>query len=168
MRRLLLLFLLTALVGCGAAEPPRILNVEVESVWEDVATNEEYPSSVVVRVTLENPSAAVKLLRGRMRVGYGGRWVAMLTLEERVKIAARESTVVELPLRLNIQRTAQTMQLRSALKRGDTSGIEVDWQVALRRGVAYVEQVQEPMPLEQLAGQNIGEIKELLRDIFEE
>lgn len=168
MRRLLLLFLLTALVGCGAAESPRILNVEVESVWEDVATNEEYPSSVVVRVTLENPSAAVKLLRGRMRVGYGGRWVAMLTLEERVKIAARESTVVELPLRLNIQRTAQTMQLRSALKRGDTSGIEVDWQAALRRGVAYVEQVQEPMPLEQLAGRNIGEIKELLRDIFEE
>ncbi|MBQ7963976.1 MAG: LEA type 2 family protein, partial [Alistipes sp.] len=105
MRRLLLLLLLTTLVGCGAAEPPRIQGVEVEPVWKGVATVEEYPERVVVKVTVENPSAAVKLLGGRARIGYGGRWVAMLTLTEKVKIPARGSATVELPLRLNVQRT---------------------------------------------------------------
>lgn len=168
MRRLLLLMLLISMVGCGTAEPPRVESVEVESVWEQGTTIDDYPSSVVVKVTLENPTAAVKILRGRMRVGYQGRWVAMLTLEQKVKIPARRNAVVELPLRLNVQRTTQTMQLRAALKQGNTEGIEVDWQVALRRGVAYVEQVQEATTLEQVAGQNIGQIREILKDIFEE
>lgn len=167
MRRLLLLLLLTALVGCGTMTPPRISNVEVEPQWSG-AKVEDYPSSVVVKVAVENPSAAIKILRGRARVGYGGRRVAMLTLEEKIKIPARTTAVVELPLRLNIQRTAQTMQLQSALKQGQTEGIEIDWQVALRSRGVYVEQAQEPMPLERVAGAQMEQIKEMLKDIFEE
>ena len=147
--------------------PPRINSVEVEPQWERVAT-EDYPDRVVVKVTLENPSAAIKILRGRARVGYGGRRVAMLTLEEKIKIPARTNAVVEIPLRLNIQRTAQTMQLQAALKQGQTEGIEIDWQVALRSRGVYVEQAQEPMPLERVAGAQMEQIKEMLKDIFEE
>lgn len=168
MRRLLLLLLLTTLVGCGAAEPPRIQGVEVEPVWEGVATVEESPERVVVKVTVENPSAAVKLLQGRMRIGYGGRWVAMLTLTEKVKIPARGSATVELPLRLNVQRTTQTMQLRAALKSRRTEGIMIDWQVALRTRMAYVKREQGPMSIEEMAGQNIEAIKDMLAAIFEE
>ena len=167
MRRLLLLLLLTALVGCGKMTPPHILNVEVEPQWERVATA-DYPDRVVVKVTLENPSAAVKLLQGRMRIGYGGRWVAMLTLTEKVKIPARGSATVELPLRLNVQRTTQTMQLRAALKSRRTEGIMIDWQMALRTRMAYVEREQGPMSIEELAGQNIEAIKDMLATIFEE
>lgn len=167
MRRLLLLLLLTALVGCGKMTPPRISSVEVEPQWERVATA-DYPDRVVVKVTLENPSAAVKILRGRARIGYLGRRVAMLTLEEKKKIPARTNAVVEIPLRLNIQRTAQTVQLQAALKQGQTEGIEIDWQVALRSRGVYVEQVQEPTPLERIAGAQMTEIREMLKDIFEE
>ena len=168
MRRLLLLLLLTALVGCGTAEPPRVEAVEVEPVWSDVATREEYPDRIVVRVTLENPSAAIKLLRGRMRIGYAGKWVAMLTLEQKVKIPARTNATVELPLRLNIQRTTQTMQLRSALRQRRTEGVEVDWQMALRTRGMYVEQSEDKMSLERLAGRNIDQIRDMLAEIFDE
>lgn len=167
MRRLLLLLLLTALVGCGKMTPPHILSVEVEPQWERVTTA-DYPDRVVVKVTLENPSAAVKILRGRARIGYGGRRVAMLTLEEKIKIPAHTNAVVEIPLKLNIQRTAQTVQLQAALKQGQTEGIEVDWQVALRSRGVYVEQVQEPTPLERIAGAQMIQIQEMLKDIFEE
>jgi hypothetical protein len=92
----------------------------------------------------------------------------MLTLEEKIKIPARTNAVVEIPLRLNIQRTAQTVQLQAALKQGQTEGIEIDWQVALRSRGVYVEQVQEPTPLERIAGAQMTEIREMLKDIFEE
>jgi hypothetical protein len=189
MRHWLLLILLVALTSCSTAEPPRVETVEVESVWSKGATDgateratervtegtteksakaDDYPEALVLKVTLENKSSAIKLLRGRMRIGYGGRWVAMLTLEQKVTIPARSRATVELPLKLNIQRTAQTMQLRSALRQRHTEGVEIDWQVALRSRGVYVEQVQEPTPIEKIAGAQMIQIQEMLKDIFEE
>lgn len=192
MRHWLLLILLVALTACSSAEPPRVETVEVESVWSKGATEgatkratngaterttegttesrakaDDYPEALVLKVTLENKSSAIKLLRGRMRIGYGGRWVAMLTLEQKVTIPARTTATVELPLKLNIQRTAQTMQLRSALRQRRTEGVEIDWQVALRRRMVYVEQTEQAVALDKLAGENIEQIRDMLAEIFE-
>ncbi|MBR5830586.1 MAG: hypothetical protein IKY63_04930, partial [Tidjanibacter sp.] len=90
------------------------------------------------------------------------------TLEQKVKIPARQRAVVELPLRLNIQRTTQTMQLQAALKQGRTEGIEVDWQADVRSRMVYVEQAQEAVPIERLMGERKEQIVEMLKDIFEE
>lgn len=176
----MLLILLVALTSCSTAEPPRVKAVEVESVWGEGATErategtteksakaDDYPEALVLKITLENNSSAIKLLRGRMRIGYGGRWVAMLTLEQKVTIPARTTATVELPLKLNIQRTAQTMQLRSALRQRRTEGVEIDWQVALRSRMVYVEQDEEAMALDRLAGENIEQIRDMLAEIFE-
>lgn len=180
----MLLILLVALTSCRTAEPPRVETVEVESVWSKGTTEgaterategttasrakaDDYPKALVLKVTLENKSSAIKLLRGRMRIGYGGRWVAMLTLEQKVTIPARTTATVELPLKLNIQRTAQTMQLRSALRQRRTEGVEIDWQVALRSRMVYVEQTEEAVALDKLAGENIEQIRDMLAEIFE-
>ena len=174
MRRLLFTLLLATLVGCGTPEVPEVEALEVVPQWSTGGTGgagsavADYPDHLVVKVTLENPSAAVKLLGGRARISYGGRRVAMLTLEQKVKIPARARSVVELPLRLNIQRTAQTMQLQAALKQGRTEGIEVDWQVALRSRMVYVEQSQEAVPIERLMGEQKEQITEMLKEIFKE
>lgn len=174
MRRLLFTLLLATLVGCGTPEVPQVVALEVVPQWsaggagDITGSGGDYPDRLVVKVTLENPSAAVKLLGGRARISYGGRRVAMLTLEQKVKIPARAKSVVELPLRLNIQRTTQTMQLQAALKQGRTEGIEVDWQVALRSRTVYVEQSQEAVPIERLMGEQKEQITEMLKEIFEE
>ena len=176
MRHWLILILLVALTACSTTEPPRVETVEVESVWSKGATEgttesrakaDDYPEALVLKVTLENKSSVIKLLRGRMRIGYGGRWVAMLTLEQKVTIPARTTATVELPLKLNIQRTAQTMQLRSALRQRRTEGVEIDWQVALRSRMVYVEQTEEAVALDRLAGENIEQIRDMLAEIFE-
>ena len=180
MRHWLLLILLVALTACSTTEPPRVETVEVESVWSKGATEgategttesrakaDDYPEALVLKVTLDNKSSAIKLLRGRMRIGYGGRWVAMLTLEQKVTIPARTTATVELPLKLNIQRTAQTMQLRSALRQRRTEGVEIDWQVALRSRMVYVEQAEQAVALDKLAGENIEQIRDMLAEIFE-
>ena len=180
MRHWVLLILLVALTACSTAEPPRVETVEVESVWSKGATEgategtteksakaDDYPEALVLKVTLDNRSSAIKLLRGRMRIGYGGRWVAMLTLEQKVTIPARTTATVELPMKLNIQRTAQTMQLRSALRQRRTEGVEIDWQVALRSRMVYVEQAEEAVALDKLAGENIEQIRDMLAEIFE-
>ena len=167
MRHWLLLILLVALTSCSTAEPPRVEGIEVQPVWNQGAAVDDYPEALVLKVTLENKSSAIKLLRGRMRIGYGGRWVAMLTLEQKVTIPARTTATVELPLKLNIQRTAQTMQLRSALRQRRTEGVEIDWQVALRSRMVYVEQVEEAVALDKLAGENIEQIRDMLAEIFE-
>lgn len=172
----MLLILLVALTSCSTAEPPRVETVDVESVWGEGTTEgtteksakvDDYPEALVLKVTLENKSSAIKLLRGRMRIGYGGRWVAMLTLEQKVTIPARTTATVELPMKLNIQRTAQTMQLRSVLRQRHTEGVEIDWQVALRRRMVYVEQAEEAVALDKLAGENIEQIRDMLAEIFE-
>lgn len=171
MRRLLFTLLLATLVGCGTPEVPQVVALDVVPQWSASGAGDaggDYPDRIVVKVTLENPSAAVKLLSGRARISYGGRRVAMLTLEQKVKIPARARSVVELPLRLNIQRTTQTMQLQAALKQGRTEGIEVDWQVALRSRMVYVEQSQEAVPIERLMGERKEQITEMLKEIFEE
>ena len=172
----MLLILLVALTSCSTAEPPRVEGIEVQPVWSEGATEgttasrakvDDYPEALVLKVTFENKSSAIKLLRGRMRIGYGGRWVAMLTLEQKVTIPARTTATVELPLKLNIQRTAQTMQLRSALRQRHTEGVEIDWQVALRSRLVYVEQAEEAVALDKLAGENIEQIRDMLAEIFE-
>ncbi|MBQ5395802.1 MAG: hypothetical protein IIU59_02855 [Alistipes sp.] len=167
MRHWLLLILLVALTSCSTAEPPRVEGIEVQPVWNQGAAVDDYPEALVLKVTLENKSSAIKLLRGRMRIGYGGRWVAMLTLEHKVTIPARTTATVELPMKLNIQRTAQTMQLRSALRQRRTEGVEIDWQVALRSRMVYVEQAEEAVALDRLAGENIEQIRDMLAEIFE-
>ena len=91
----------------------------------------------------------------------------MLTLEQKVTIPARSRATVELPMKLNIQRTAQTMQLRSALRQRHTEGVEIDWQVARRRRMVYVEQAEEAVALDKLAGENIEQIRDMLAEIFE-
>ena len=171
MRRLLFTLLLATLVGCGTPEVPEVEALEVVPQWSTSGAGSagaDYPDHLVVKVTLKNPSAAVKLLRGRVRISYGGRRVAMLTLEQKVKIPARQRAAVELPLRLNIQRTTQTMQLQAALKQGRTEGIEVDWQADVRSRMVYVEQAQEAVPIERLMGERKEQIVEMLKDIFEE
>ena len=163
----MLLILLVALTSCSTAEPPRVEGIEVQPVWSEGAAADDYPEALVLKVTLENKSSAIKLLRGRMRIGYGGRWVAMLTLEQKVTIPARTTATVELPMKLNIQRTAQTMQLRSVLRQRRTEGVEIDWQVALRSRMVYVEQAEEAVALDKLAGENIEQIRDMLAEIFE-
>ena len=134
------------LVGCGHEAMPVIHGVEVETLDE----RDGWPSHILLRVDVENPSARIKLLSGRCRVSYSSRRVAMLTLEDKVIVPARSRSIVELPLHLAVQRTSQTLAFREALQSKKAESIAIDWQVALRSRMTYVKDEQGPMPLERV------------------
>ena len=134
------------LVGCGHRAMPVVHGVEVEPLDE----RDGWPSHILLRVDVENPSARIKLLSGRCRNSYSSRRVAMLTLEDKVIVPARSRSLVELPLHLAVQRTSQTLAFREALQREQAESIAIDWQVALRSRMAYVKDEQRPLPLAQV------------------
>lgn len=138
------------LAGCGGTSLPTIQGVEVV---QSSGHSDGWPSHILLRVEVDNPSARIKLLSGRCRVSYAERRVAMLTLEDKVVVPARSRSVVLLPLHLAVQRNSQTLAFREALQRHDASQITLDWQVALRSRMAYVSDEQEPVPLSRVLGQ---------------
>lgn len=142
-RWLILLFgVLT--VGCARPLPPAIESIEVV---ESKGVEDGWPSHVVLRVEVDNPSARVALLSGRVRVSYADRRVAMLTLQDKVVVPARQRSEIDVPLHLAVQRTSQTMAFREALQQHRAEQIAVDWQVALRTRMSYVKVEQEAKPI---------------------
>ena len=133
-------------VGCGHRAMPVIHGVEVQTLDE----RDGWPSYMLLRMDVENPSARIKLLSARCRISYSSRRVAMLSLEDKVVVPARSRSVVVLPLHLAVQRTSQTLAFREALQREEADQIAIDWQVALRSRMAYIKDEQEPVPLEQV------------------
>lgn len=121
--------------------------IESIEVVESKGMEDGWPSHIVLRVAVDNPSARVTLKSGRVRVSYAGRRVAMLTLRDKVVVPARRRSEVDVPLHLAVQRTSQTMAFREALQQHRTEQIAVDWQVALRTRMSYVtlEQAEKPV-----------------------
>lgn len=132
------------MVGCSPRALPTIESVEVV---QSEGMEDGWPSHIVLRVAIDNPSARVALLAGRVRVSYAGRRVAMLTLEEKVVVPARQRSVVSVPLHLAVQRTSQTMAFREALQQHRSEQIVIDWQVALRSRMMYIKREQEEKPI---------------------
>ena len=89
----------------------------------------------------------------------------MLTLQDKVRVQ-RGDTEITLPLRLNLQHSSQTMQLRAALRQGITRDVELEWEVAVRRGVVYMQRQGGPIGFDELAGANANELRKVVKDIF--
>ena len=147
MRHLLIAFAALLLASCSSAALPTVESVGVVSCE---GVNEGWPSHITLAVEVSNPSARIKLLSGRVRLSYGGRRVAMFTLEDRVVLPARCRSIVEVPLHLAVQRNTQTLAFREALREHRSEPISIDWQVALRSRMAYISREQQPRPIAEL------------------
>lgn len=161
-RALLLLLAAVALTGCSH-RAPRLYGVEVVEAHYPIAG--EWPSQIVVAAGVENDGSRIKLLSGRVRLSYDDRRVVVLTLEQKVVLPPRSGSRVVLPLRVSVARSTQSLALREALRTGATDRISVDWQLAVRRGVAYAEIETESQPLDNVLG---AEQREMLLEILNE
>ena len=163
--RALYALLLMAMLCVGCSVQSRMPQIEAVAVESQLQEREEYPSQLLLHLKVDNPSSTLKLVQGRIRVSYKGRRVAMLTLQDKVKVR-RGMTQVTLPVRLNLQHTSQTMQLRAALRQGITSDVELEWEVALRRGLVYLQRQGGPTRFDLMAGERANELREVIKDIF--
>ena len=148
--RLLIAFAALLLASCSGMALPTIESV---GVVESVGVNDGWPSHITLAVEVNNPSSRIKLLSGRVRLSYGGRRVAMFTLEDKVVVPARCRSIVEVPLHLAVQRNAQTLAFREALREHRSESISIDWQVALRSRMTYISREQATRPIAELLSQ---------------
>lgn len=148
----LLTALLAALLASGGAlaagRTPKVIAVRVVSATlpdgtavdcdgsEDALLSADaVPQRVELAVVLDNPSRGVTLRKGRVRLSFRGRHVAVLTLEGAVKVPARCESEIVIPLRVSVAGNSSVLAMRAALRRGDMEGIEAEWEIALRAGV---------------------------------
>ena len=163
--RVLCSLLLAAMLCVGCQKQSRMPHIEAVAVESQLQGAEEFPSQLLLHLKVDNPSPPFKLVQGRVRVSYKGRRVAMFTLQDKVRVQ-RGDTEITLPLRLNLQHSSQTMQLRAALRQGITRDVELEWEVAVRRGVVYMQRQGGPIGFDELAGANANELRKVVKDIF--
>ena len=149
--RIILVACLTLLfAGCKPQGRVQLHSAQIARVMSYESLEEgqmSLPERVVLALDVENGGAAVVLRKGRLRVSYRGRRVAMFTLDDKVRIAGRSREVVMLPLKVSVARNSQSAALWQALMRHEAEQISVDWEVAGRSGIvsARLEQPLKPL-----------------------
>lgn len=148
--------------ACSPQSSPVVGGLIVESVEQSAA--DELPERVIVSLEIDNPSYAVKLRDGQVKIGYRGRNVVILSLEERVRIAARSRERVELALKVSVARNSLAIEFKEALRRGEVSDVRVGWQVDARiAGLKRYEIAQSDKPLsELLSDEQIAQLREYI------
>ena len=165
--RVLYSLLLAAILCVGCQKQSRMPHIEAVAVESQLHGAEEFPSQLLLHLKVDNPSPPFKLVQGRVRVSYKGCRVAMLTLQDKVRVR-RGDTEITLPLRLNLQHSSQTMQLRAALRQGITSDVELEWEIAVRRGLVYLQRQGGPIGFDELAGESANELRTAVKEILSE
>lgn len=108
------------------------------------------PDQITLQADVENPGAKLTLKQGRVRIGYRGRRVVVLSLNEQVKVPARGEYSIEVPLRVSVARNSQSLPLREALRQHDLTDVEIDWEFKLRRGIVGKRIVQPSCKVSEL------------------
>ena len=149
LRGLIWAMVVSVAMACTPQSQPVIEGVSIEPIGQ--SRPNDAPERVMVRVEIDNPTYAVKLCEGRARISYKGRNVVILTLEEKVRVAARKRQSVELPFRVSVAHNSQAAAFRDALRRGDVSEVRLDWRVKVRvAGIKRYEIVQPSEPVEDI------------------
>lgn len=164
--RVLVLLLLTAVVGCTSPHERRLLGVEVSEVGGDEG-RAGTPETITLAIDIDNGGGAVVLRKGRVRVGYKGRRVLMLTLDEKVRIPRRWVGRVEARFRVNMVHNSHSLALRSAFMRGDMTDVTIDWDAVVRAGMAVVHTVQPTEPVaEVVPATMLGELCRITESVM--
>ena len=145
LRCLLLLLLWSVALSCSSEGLPTIERV---ASIEQVDAPSELPKRVVLTLDIDNPSYAAKLLKGRVRISYEGRNVVILSLDEKVKVAARSRQQVDVPLHVGFARNSSAVAFKEALRNHDLTNVKLDWQLDVRvAGIkrSQIVQAAEPM-----------------------
>ena len=153
--RRLFVAVVVMLLGAGCSvESPKLIQIDVVDVeFSNSDTEWQRAEKIFVEAELYNPSAAVKILDGRIRLSYRGSRVVMLSCEDKVVIPARTTSRVPITLKVAMMRNSQAMALRKALESHDIENIEVDWSAQVRSRALRGQITQQPTELKNLLSQ---------------
>ncbi len=138
--------------------------IAVEGVEVLSVQGEEYPSSAVLRVDVDNHAGVFTLRQCRLRLGIEQRRQVVVTLAESVRVGRGKQSVT-LPIKINVVRNSLTMRLREMLARRDASQVEVDGEYRLRRGLLCRRGQIAPRHLsELLSKENVEQLWKIIEE----
>lgn len=112
------------------------------------------------RVTLtvaNNTSSNMRITSASAFVRYNGRKIGRVVVDEEILLPRRRCSQVEVPLRITLSNPIAAISLFNKIRKGDYSGIGVDYNVAITAFASHRIFERENVSLEKLAAQfNFG------------
>ena len=109
-------------------------------------------------LTIANNTASnMRITSATAFVRHNGRKIGRVTLDGEVLLPRRRCSQVEVPLRITLSNPMAAFSLLNKLRKGDFSGVTIDYNVAVTALVSHRIFERENVSLEQLAKQfNLG------------
>lgn len=136
------------LSACGQRSMPSIVGLAVAEVEMSDALGSQ-PERVIVKVDVDNPSPTIKVKSARARISYRGRNVAVLRLEETVKVPARSRSEVVAGVKVSVAHNSHAVAFNEALRRAELGEVAIDFTADVR--VAGVKRYRVEQPFRSLS-----------------
>lgn len=109
-------------------------------------------------ITVANNTASnMRIMAASAFVTYNGRKIGRLALDGEIVLPRRQCSRVSIPLRLTLSHPMAAISLLNNLRKGDFSGVMIDYSITVSSMVAHRVFEQEGVSLEELVKQfNLG------------
>ena len=145
------------LAGCSNQEVHRTRRPKFQVVSLDKVSGSIGESWRVTLTVANNTASNMRITSASAFVRHNGRKIGRLTLDGEVLLPRRQCSQIDVPLRLTLSNPIGALSVLNKLRKGDFSGITIDYNLATSSLIAHRVFEQENVSLEQLAQQfNLG------------
>jgi len=143
--------------GCSKSGQPRQRKQKFQVVSLDKVSGSVGEQWRVTLTVANNTASNMRITAASAFVRHNGRKIGRLVLDGEVVLPRRRCSQVEVPLRLTLSNPIGAIALMNKLRKGDFSGVTVDYSVSVSALAAHRLFEQNNVSLEQLARQfNLG------------
>ena len=143
--------------GCSKQGQPRQRRPKFQVVSLDKVSGSVGEQWRVTLTVANNTASNMRITAASAFVRHNGRKIGRLVLDGEVVLPRRRCSQVEVPLRLTLSNPIGALALMNRLRKGDFSGVTVDYSVSVAALMSHRIFEQEGVALDQLARQfNLG------------
>lgn len=143
--------------GCSKQGQPRQRRQKFQVVSLDKVSGSVGEQWRVTLTVANNTASNMRITAASAFVRHNGRKIGRLVLDGEVVLPRRRCSQVEVPLRLTLSNPIGALALMNRLRKGDFSGVTVDYSVSVAALMSHRIFEQEGVALDQLARQfNLG------------
>ena len=146
-----------SLGGCAKQGEPRSRRPKFQVVSIDKVTGSIGKSWTVTLTVANNTASNMRISSGSAYIRQDGRKVARVALDGEVFLPRRRCSTIDVPLGVTLSNPIAALTLMNRVRKGDLSGITVDYNVMISALASHRIFEQENVSFEELAQQfNLG------------
>ena len=153
----LIIVAMLGLSGCVNQGQPRQRKHKFQVVSLDKVSGSIGEGWKITLTVANNTASNMRITAASAFVRHNGRKIGRMTLDGEVFLPRRRCSQVEVPLRLTLANPIGALALLNKVRKGDFTGIAIDYSITISALAAHRIFEQENVSLEQLAKQfNFG------------